>query len=97
MHCDTLLGGFCLPHPDHKCPLRQSLFCSECSLFGHDLQACPEKMGKRLLVRDSDSEIRKKLQSLNIVIKKGQPSKYILKQYVKEKGLRLVYQPTSFT
>ena len=98
-HCESILGTLSLPHPDHKCPLRQSQFCSDCSVFGHLADKCPEKKGKRLLVLPSDSEIRKTLQSLGITLKKGQSAKTVLKQYAKEKELRLVYlpTPTSFT
>ncbi len=94
IHCDRILGGYVLPHSDQKCPLRQALFCSECSVFGHLSNECPEKKGKRLLLPDSDSSIRSYLQTnAGISIKKGQSAKNILKQYTKEKGLRLVYSP----
>jgi hypothetical protein len=98
-HCDPLLGGYVLPHPDPSCPFRQALFCSSCSVFGHLLDECPEKKGKRLLVSDSDTAIRSYIQAqAGITVKKSQSAKGILKQYAKEKGLRLVYAPpTSFT
>jgi|LauGreDrversion4_2_1035121.scaffolds.fasta_scaffold13239_5 hypothetical protein len=100
IHCDCILEDYTLSHPEQKCPFRQSLFCSQCSVFGHLVTDCPEQKGKRLLLPDTDSDIRSYLHmTAGITVKKGQSVKGVLKQYAKDKGLRLVYSssPTSFT
>lgn len=41
--CKDVLKNFGIAHTEERCPLRTSLYCSNCATYGHRLQTCPAK------------------------------------------------------
>ena len=41
--CKDVLKNFGIAHTEERCPLRTSLYCSNCATYGHRLQTCPDK------------------------------------------------------
>lgn len=42
-HCKTILVDFQIKHEEAVCPLRKSLYCSTCAIYGHTTKLCPVK------------------------------------------------------
>ena len=39
--CKEILIDFAVEHPEYKCPVRNSRYCSYCAKYGHLTSACP--------------------------------------------------------
>lgn len=39
--CKDILINFEVEHPEYKCPIRNSRYCSYCAQYGHLTSACP--------------------------------------------------------
>lgn len=45
-YCDKILVGFSIKHTEAACPLRKSLYCPTCAIYGHSFKGCPVKPSK---------------------------------------------------
>lgn len=41
--CKEILVDFRIPHSEASCPLRKSLYCRSCAIYGHSSKSCPVK------------------------------------------------------
>ena len=39
--CKEILVDFAVEHPEYKCPIRNSRYCSYCAKYGHLTASCP--------------------------------------------------------
>lgn len=41
--CKSILTGFSVKHDEDSCPLRKSMYCPSCAVYGHLPENCPDK------------------------------------------------------
>ena len=46
-YCLPILKTFGIPHEEAQCPLRMSMYCSNCAIYGHRRTECPAKPAAR--------------------------------------------------
>lgn len=43
-YCLAILGPYCRPHEEVKCPLKKASYCSTCGKGKHSQSECPQKV-----------------------------------------------------
>lgn len=82
--CLPILPDFGINHPETRCPLRMSSYCSYCAKYGHLTADCPmndmspTEEGNQLRIKDNSQSIMAYLSAHSIKFPKGSHRKDVL-------------------
>ncbi len=80
-------------HPESCCPFVNSLYCSNCAIYGHNNRLCPDAQPKYIRLLNNDSYIIQYLNRHSVSCKriKGKKLREIIEKYAEEKGRIIRY------